>query len=70
MTLITLPKWAALIVYVIFWPGISSILCVWLTIDSGYNWTGFAAGISASIAVREMFKLKEIFFSKKGVHRG
>lgn len=62
MTLITLPKWAALIVYVIIWPGLSTSMCVWMLINGDYNWSAFAAGVWASIAIREMFKLKEIFF--------
>ena len=63
MTLITLPKWAALIVYVIIWPGLSTTMCVWMLINGDYNWSAFASGVWASIAVREMFKLKETFFN-------
>ena len=58
----TMPKWAALIVCAIFWPGLSTGMCVWMLINSDYNWSAFASGVWASIAIREMFKLKEIFF--------
>ncbi len=63
MTLITLPKWTALIVYAIFRPGASIVVCVWMLINGDYNWSAFAAGVWASIAMREMFKLKETFFN-------
>nr|DAG81898.1 MAG TPA: hypothetical protein [Caudoviricetes sp.] len=58
----TLPKWAALIVYLIIWPGLSTGMCVWMLIDSNYNWAGVAAGAWASVALREAIKLKRTFF--------
>lgn len=64
---ITLPKWATLIVYVIIRTGLSTGMCVWMLINGDYNWSAFAAGAWASIAIREMFKLKDVFFSEKGV---
>lgn len=60
----TLPKWAALIIFAIFWPGLSAVLCVWFFVDSGYNWTGVASGILLSIAIRESLKLKRIFLDE------
>ena len=59
----TLPKWAALIVCVIIRPGLSTGMCVWMLINGDYNWSAFTAGVWASIAIREMFKLKETFFN-------
>lgn len=59
----TLPKWAALIVCAIFWTGISIVMCVWMLIDSNYNWAGVAAGAWASVALREAIKLKRTFFN-------
>lgn len=62
MTLITLPKWAALIVCAIFWTGISIVMFIWMLIDSNYNWYGVASGAWASVALREAIKLKRAFF--------
>lgn len=59
MHLFTLPKWAALILSVIFGPFITAIVISILLRNSGYNINGVLAGIVICLFCKEVKKVWE-----------
>ncbi len=65
MTLFTLPKRAALVVAILICPALSLAMSVWFFVESGSNYLGFASGVFACCAIRDVFKIKDQFFGSK-----